>query len=198
MSLLDDHGTYWDNDEEFLIPLLRQLDTPDGPPSRSRFFRDRASELIRIEWRRQRVGILAVWRWICLVAAAAGIGLAVVHAVLFHGDRLRALGATATQVWAVIPGSNLISGPIDWLAGLAHWPSRLPTVGEWTLGIGVVGLAFVLLARFGIGRWEVWDEHERWLTRSEPPRPPERRQPAVEALALIGAAIVLALLVGLT
>ena len=198
MSLLDDHGGYWDNDEEFLIPLLRQLDTPDGPPSRSRFFRDRGAELIRIEWRRQRVGILAAWRWICLAAGTLGIGLAAIHAGLFHGDRLRTIGATSAEVWAAIPGSPLISGPLNWLAGLVAWPSWFPTVGQWLFGIVVVGLAYVVLARFGTGRWEAWDERERWLTRTEPPRPPERRGPAIEAVGLVGGATALALAIALT
>jgi hypothetical protein len=39
-SILDDHGGYWENDEEFIIPLLRELDTPKGDGSTSRFFRD--------------------------------------------------------------------------------------------------------------------------------------------------------------
>jgi hypothetical protein len=198
MSLLDDHGTYWDNDEEFLIPLLRQLDTPDGPPSRSRFFRDRLSELIRVEWRRQRVGVLAAWRWVCLVTAGAAIGGAALHAALFHGDRLRRLGETVADAWGAIPGGSLLAGPIDWVAGLASWPGWLPTLGEWLLGMILVALVFVILARFGIGRWVTWDERERWLARSEPPRPTDRRGVAIEAVALVAAAAVLALLVALT
>jgi hypothetical protein len=198
MSLLDDHGTYWENDEEFLIPLLRQLDTPDGPPSRSRFFRDRLSELVRVERRRQRVGVLAAWRWICLVAAGIALSGATLHAVVFHGDRLRRLGQTSAEAWGAIPGGALLASPLDWLAGLAAWPDWLPTVGEWLLGVTVVGLAFVILARMGIGRWVAWDERERWLGRSEPPRPTERRTVTLEAAALVGGAIVLAILVALS
>ena len=172
MSLLDDHGTYFENDEEVVIPLLRQLDTPDGPPSRSRFFQDRASELIRVEWRRQRVGMLAAWRWISLVAAVVAIGGASLHAVLLHGDRLRRLGETTAVAWSLIPGGSLVVSPVDWLAGLAAWPAWFPTLGEWLLGIVLVGVVFVILARVGIGRWNAWDERERWLTRTEPPRAP--------------------------
>lgn len=198
MSLLDDHGSYWDNDEEFLIPLLRQLDTPDGPPSRSRFFRARADQLTRVEWRRQRVGILAAWRWVCLVAAGAAIVGATLHAALLHGDRLRALGQTSADVWGAIPGGAALTSPIDWLAGLRAWPGWLPTAGEWMLGLVLVGLAFFILTRVGIGRWEGWDATERWLTRSEPPRPPERGGVALQAAVLVGIAVVLALLIALT
>ena len=198
MSLLDDHGTYWENDEEFLIPLLRQLDTPDGPPSRSRFFRDRLSELVRVERRRQRVGVLAAWRWVCLVGAGVALGGATLHAALLHGDRLRRLGETVAHAWGSIPGGSLLASPIDWVAGLVHWPGWLPTLGEWLLGVALVSLAFVILARIGIGRWVGWDERERWLGRSEPPRPTERRGVAIEVLALVTGAAVLALLVALT
>lgn len=195
MSLLEDHGTYWENDEEFLIPLLRQLDTPAGPPSRSRFYRDRASELIRIERRRQRVGVLAAWRLVCLGAGILAAGGATLHAAFAGGDRLRRLGETGTAVWSAIPGGSLAASPIDWLAGLVRWPTWLPTIGEWLLGLALVALAFAVLARFGTGRWEKWDTRERWLGRSEPPRPPERGRAAVEAAVLGGAAALLALLV---
>jgi hypothetical protein len=198
MSLLDDHGTYWENDEEVLIPLLRQLDTPDGPPSRSRFFRDRLGELIRIEIRRQRVGVLAAWRWVCLVAAAVAIGGATLHAALLHGDRLRRLGQTMADAWGAIPGGSLLASPLDWIAGLAAWPGWLPTLGEWLLGVLLVGLVYVILTRVGIGRWVAWDERERWLTRSEPPQPSERRGPAVQGAVLVLVAALIALLVALS
>ena len=141
MSLLDDHGTYFENDEEVVIPLLRQLDTPDGPPSRSRFFQDRASELIRVKWRRRagRDGR-------CLAldqprrrrrSPSAGRGL---DAVLLHGDRLRRLGETTAVAWVADPRRLRWScSPVDWLAGLAAWPAWFPTLGEWLLGIVLVG-----------------------------------------------------------
>jgi hypothetical protein len=198
MSLVEDHGTYWENDEEFLIPLLRELDTPEGPPSRSRFFRDRESELIRVERRRQRVGILAAWRWVCLVAGTVAIGGATIHAALLHGDRLRRLGETTTDVWGAIPGATLLTSPIDWFAGLRAWPGWLPTTGEWLLGVLLVVLVFVILVRVGIGRWEAWDATERWLGRSEPPQPPDRDGVALQAAVLGGLAIALAVVVALS
>ena len=32
MSILEDHGSYWDNDEEFILPLLQHIDTPAERP----------------------------------------------------------------------------------------------------------------------------------------------------------------------
>jgi hypothetical protein len=62
MSILEDHGAYWDNDEESLIPLLQDIDTPLGHASDSRFFRDSSLSTVRAAWRRVRVGVLAAWR----------------------------------------------------------------------------------------------------------------------------------------
>lgn len=43
-SLLDDHGTYFENDEEFTIPVLREIDAADDWGESSRFFPDPATE----------------------------------------------------------------------------------------------------------------------------------------------------------
>src|SRR5262245_864156 len=40
MSILEDHGGYWDNDEHFVIPLLRELDVPTNDRGASRFYSD--------------------------------------------------------------------------------------------------------------------------------------------------------------
>jgi hypothetical protein len=47
-SLLDDHGTYFDNDEEFTIPVLREIDVPDGWGEDSRFLRPDTAEVEKI------------------------------------------------------------------------------------------------------------------------------------------------------
>ncbi len=102
------------------------------------------------------------------------------------------------MAWSLVPGGSLVVSPLNWLAGLAAWPGWFPTLGEWLIGIVLVGLVFLVLARVGIGRWNAWDERERWLTRSEPPRAPQRRGPSLEAAALIGLAVAIALVVALT
>jgi hypothetical protein len=37
-SLLDDHGSYWTNAEEFVIPVLQEIDVPDGWGEDSMFY----------------------------------------------------------------------------------------------------------------------------------------------------------------
>ena len=51
-SLLDDHGTYFDNDEEFTIPVLRELDVPAGWGDDSRFF---PPDAVEVEATRQAI-----------------------------------------------------------------------------------------------------------------------------------------------
>ena len=198
MSLLDDHGTYLENDEEVVIPLLRQLDTPDGPPSRSRFFRDRASELIRVEWRRQRVGMLAAWRWISLVAAVVAIGGASLHALLLHGDRLRRLGETTAVAWSLIPGGSLVVSPVE-LAGRTGGLARLVPDRRRAAHRDRPRRARPPDPRPGgdrplerLGRARALADPER------APALPERRGPYLEAAALIGLAVAIALVVALT
>ena len=134
----------------------------------------------------------------CLVAAIVAVAGAALHAALAHGDQLRRLGESTAAVARAIPGSNVVSGPIDWLAGLRPWPDWLPVLGEWLLGAIVVVAVFALLARVGIGRWDAWDQRERWLGRSEPPRPLQRDGIVAEGAILVGVALVLALVIALT
>ena len=177
MSILEDHGSYWDNDEEFLIPLLQHIDSPNGTPADSRFFRDTSLGTVRLAWRRQRVAVLALWRWIATLGA--GIPIAVTTATALLGAagvagfaRLAGpgrLGADVAGWWATIPGHEIIAGPLDGLSQAASWPGALPLVGEWAIGVAIIAVAFLVLARIGVGRWEAWDLEERAAARRRVP-----------------------------
>lgn len=190
MSILEDHGAYWDNDEEFLIPLLQDIDTPTGHASDSRFFRDSSLAMVRAAWRRVRVGVLAAWRWEVALLAAIPLGLATLTAALgirgMHGPGR--LGGDFATWWRTVPGHGIIAGPLDWLSGVASWPSFLRTIGQWGLGVAVVGLAFLVLARVGIGFWGSWDRRERQAAHQKTPERPSRIVPAIEfgLLTVIG------------
>jgi len=178
MSLLEDHGSYWDNDEEFMIPLLRNIDVPTGPAENSRFFRDGQLGTVRLAWRRQRVGVLALWRWLATLGAAIPIAVATVRALLgaagIGGLAPRPgperLGADIAGAWSHIPGHEIIAGPLDGLSGVAAWPGVLPLLGEWLMATLVVAAAFVVLARVGVGRWEAWDLSARIAARKRVPQ----------------------------
>jgi hypothetical protein len=199
MSILEDHGAYWDNDEEFLIPLLQEIDTPTGHASDSRFFRDSSLAMVRAAWRRVRVGVLAAWRWETALLAAIPLGIATLTAALgipgLHGPGR--LGGAFAEWWRTVPGHETIAGPLDWISGLASWPPFLRTIGQWGLGVAVVGLAFLVLARVGTGFWGSWDRRERQAAHQKTPERPSRIVPAIEfgLLTVIGvemAAITLA------
>jgi hypothetical protein len=171
MSILEDHGSYWDNDEEFLIPLLQHVDTPTADPEDSRFFRDSSLGTVRLAWRRRRVAVLALWRWIATLGAAIPIVLtsATALAGLARRPGPERLGADVAGWWGTVPGHEILAGPLDRLSRVATWPGFLPTLGEWGIGAALIVVAFLALARFGVGRWAAWDRRERMAARKRVP-----------------------------
>ncbi|GAA3369266.1 hypothetical protein GCM10020367_11230 [Streptomyces sannanensis] len=69
---------------------------------------------------------------VCAAVAAAGLGIAAVTAY-----RRRFLAATRIAAYALIPVGLVMTGVVDWLAGLAFNPT------VW-LGFGVLGLSWLL------------------------------------------------------
>jgi len=186
MSVLEDHGAYWDNDEDFLIPLMQNIDMPAGEASDSRFFRDSSLVTVRSAWRRSRVGVLALWRWIATIGAAIPLAVTTVTGaarVAGHPGPGR-LGAEFANWWNTVPGHGIIAGPLDGLAGMANWPDALRSIGEWSLGSAIVVVAFLVLARFGVGRWDAWDHRERMQARQHDPRRASLLGPTLTFLAL--------------
>jgi hypothetical protein len=195
MNVLTDHGGYWANPEGFLVPLVRHIDAARGGASASRFYRDRTDRARRILWRRQRVGALAAWSWLC--ALTAGLAALVLIALQASGDaRLTRAGEAIADVWQSVPGSALISAPIGAVTGA--FGAVLTTLGlgwfaTWLASLGppllALGLSLVLayaLARVGTGRWAAWDRRERPAMHPEVPALPHRDGAASEALLLLG------------
>jgi hypothetical protein len=199
MSILEDHGSYWDNDEGFVIPLLQHIDTPAGDPESSRFYRDDSLGTVRLAWRRRRVAILALWRWIATLGAAVPIVLTTVTALLgaagVSGSAARPgparLGADLAGWWGTVPGHEIVAGPLDGLSRVASWPSFLAPLGEWGLGTAAIAVVFLALARFGVGRWAVWDARERLAARRRVPQQMGTLRPRLTFLALTAVTVVL-------
>jgi hypothetical protein len=196
MNVLTDHGGYWANDEGFLVPLVRHIDSAVGRADGSRFYRERRSRTLRIVWRRQRVSALAAWDWLCSLGAMVSmVGLAIA-AVAFRDRRLADAGNGLAAAWSYVPGHEIVSGPVDGIGGLVQAlagalgrddaVSWLGTIGPSLLGIALVFLLFYALAKVGNGRWHDWDRRERTLMRTEQPTPPDRRRTAAQAIALLG------------
>jgi len=205
MNVLDDHGTYWQNDEGFLVPLVRHLDAARGPASASRFYRDPALRADRIERRRERVAVLAAWDWLC--AAGAGLAIAVLVALSVLGGRspLAEAGRSVAGVVGIVPGHELVTGPVGTFGlvvgglagavGLGGAADVVGSLGPPILGAILVGLLFLALAATGNGRWDAWDRRERRASHVETPEFPSRRPPAADAVALGGGLVGLCLAV---
>jgi hypothetical protein len=197
MSILEDHGSYWDNDEEFLIPLLQHIDTPTGAPEESRFYRDGTLDAVRLAWRRRRVAVLALWRWIATLGAAVPVIITTIVAVAGAAGVAGAvgrpgperLGADFAALWATIPGHEIIAGPLDCLSKVGSWPGALPLIGEWLIGVAIIAGAFLILARVGAGRWEVWDQAERRAARRRVPQTAGGWRGAFTLVALTAVAV---------
>ena len=128
-SLLDDHGSYFENDEEFTLSVLREIDcpeswgeTPDGEGPRSRFYPTPPGYEIetsppadqRERRHRERVAILALWRQLVIA-----LPVAVITAVLASSHRLTDIGRYAVAPLKAIPIVNDIGTiVIDWLRSL--------------------------------------------------------------------------------
>lgn len=144
LAFADDHGTYWENDEEFLLPMVRLLDGSDGA---TRFFGSEEDDQRRSTRRRRRLSILSVCRQLALIAPTAAIVVVFAQASNFI---VRASDAVAT-IWAHVPGSDIISAPLNELRGLGIEESDvgnfLSQAGVWIIAaiIAVVAL-FALLA----------------------------------------------------
>lgn len=201
LHLGDDHGGYWRNDEGFLIPLIRHIDDAPGDGSGSRFFGNPLDRTVRTERRRRRVSILLAWRW-----ASFGVAVVAVLAAAWRSN-LAATGDAVAGVFGLLPGHELVSGPIDGIGravavilGAIAWPAAADALGA--AGPPVLGALVPLAAVFaifqrGVGSWTAHDALERAVIRRERFGPPGRPSARSEAILLVGGlvAVVLAAIV---
>jgi hypothetical protein len=178
MSIIEDHGAYWQNDEGFLIPLIRQIDTAGGRAeegSGSRFYPDSGQRAALIERRRERVGVLALWRWIAVLGAAVPILLATLLAGPAGAAGLVGLGRQAASFWGSVPAHEILSAPVAWLAGLIGGPAWMQGLGEWLVGAALVALLFLVVGLIGLRSWAGWDARERRIAHATVFQPIDRR-----------------------
>lgn len=152
MSIADDHGTYFTNDEEFVEPLLSEIELAGRPGAPSRFQADRAA---RIDRRQQRVFVLALWRRLMFVVPL----VALMTAFLTPSEGLiPELSDVAGSILAFIPGGSELT---DGLAEL------LPAAGpDWFLTaaaslFAVLYMLGIIQAILPIGRREIWSGWRR-------------------------------------
>jgi len=134
LAFREDHGTYWENDEEFLIPLARLL---VANPSGARMFPDTAADGMRSNRRRRRLSFLSIWRQLALVAPTT----AIVTAFALRVDSAARAGASVANAWGSLPGNEVISGPVAALRNL-HLDNSV--IGKFLAETGVWVIAAVL------------------------------------------------------
>jgi hypothetical protein len=176
--------------------LLRHLDTPDRETNDSRFYRNGGLRISRIEWRRQRVGILAAWRWLVGIAAVLVIGTAAIVEIVGPPGSDAGLGRLSRSVgaWlATLPGSELLAAVAAALERAGLWPTALLT---WVVGVIVAALPFVVLGRFGGTAWTRWDAAERRRAHRRILQVPDRRRVWPAASAFVVALVALAFAIG--
>jgi len=195
MNLVEDHGAYWSNDEGFVIPVLRHVDSADLETDESRFFRDSGLRISRIEWRRQRVGVLAAWRWLVGIAVIV-VGAAVIVEIVGVPGSDAGLGrlSRAVGAWlATVPGSELVAAVIAALDRAGLWPAALLT---WVVGVIAAALPFVILGRLGGAAWTRWDAAERRRAHRRILQVPDRRRVWLVSAAFVAALVALIFLEG--
>jgi hypothetical protein len=200
-----DHDGYWQNDEGFLVPLIRHIDDPTGDGSASRFYTSRLARAVRIERRRRRVGVLLGWRWACFSAGVAALVAALLPGVT-PDVSLATSGNGVAVVWSIIPGHELVSGSIDGFGGaiaLGLNSIGLQAISSWldSLGPGLLGALVPITAAFaiysrGVGSWRSSDAEERAVIRRELFGPAGRAWARSEAVLLVGGLISLVLAAG--
>jgi uncharacterized membrane protein YidH (DUF202 family) len=136
LAILEDHGTYWDNDEHFLIPLIREIDVPTGDRGASRFYSDAIESRVR-GLRKQRVALLGLWRRnvlaLPLLATLAALTITAPGLIPTAGEfTLALLGA--------IPGSDLLGKALSDLVTFVNTLSFTPAL----YAVGIVSFQVIL------------------------------------------------------
>jgi hypothetical protein len=160
MSIGGDHGSYWDNDEHFLIPLIREIDVPNGDRTTSRFYSDDAESFVRAR-RKERISWLRLWRR----ATSALPTLAILAAaVATSSGSVSDLGRTVLDLLKNVPFSTELTRFGQGLANLMDIPER-PANALYALGLIVIQLAFVLAilqALVPSGADGLWWKRRNW------------------------------------
>jgi hypothetical protein len=147
MSIVEDHTTYFSNDEEFIDELLSEIETAGRPGALSRFASDREA---RIERRQQRVFILALWRRLMFVMPLMAIMTAFLTP---SGGLIPELRDAARSIATFVPGSSELISALHRL---------VPSPGaEWFVTaaaslFAVLYLLAIVQAILPIGRSEIW------------------------------------------
>ncbi|GAC1670673.1 MAG: hypothetical protein NVS9B8_13800 [Candidatus Limnocylindrales bacterium] len=157
MSFREDHGGYWDNDEQYTISLVREIDTSTGH-GESRFFPDPDVRQMRVRRRIERVAVLGWWRLAVVVAALLTIVLAVANPTVPGGNRLAEVGAFAGLAYGSLPGHEIAASPLAAIGAVATQVGRVPGLGALVGALGeyLVALAVLIVIVSVPGWYGLW------------------------------------------
>lgn len=165
-SILDDHGTYWDNDEEFVLRVIRELDTPKSPSTASRFTDPAATPAVGpgaspvptiVQRRRERVLFRSIWGRTALVAPVVALLLAFLSGQSTPGGPapLHQLLQDALGVWTQLPIAMSVGSV---LTGIATWlaPNAAAITFAGGIAWSVVFLSGVAYTWWPAGHLDTW------------------------------------------
>jgi hypothetical protein len=175
LSTSDDHGSYWANDEEFVIPLAQLIERTGEPDHAVRLYPEEVVEpslntpdgpgaTDRRQKRRERVWMLGFWRR--AMTALPILAVASVALLIFLGRApsfLHDLGQGISNLILKIPGADLFDGLLVNLREMDR-----PTIITGWAALGVTELSLIimaglLLAALNHGRADVWIANRRGL-----------------------------------
>lgn len=156
LAVGQDHGSYWDNDEEFLVPLVRLL-TKKVPEN---VFKapDPSNR------RRRRLSILSVGRQLSLVAPTA----AIMTAYAVGSPFLQRASDAVADAWSAIPGAELFNAPFNALRAFELQKQSpwfvLADAGNWII-VGLLAAITLFALVPPIQRPVPWgrDGDKRWI-----------------------------------
>jgi hypothetical protein len=146
MKISEDHNVFWDNDEHFVIPLIREIDAVTTDRTNSAFYSDAAESAIRAR-RKERVSLLAFWRRATLALPTLAILAAL---LLTSGGALPDAAKLADAIYPSVPFHTELTDAGRALhdLGAARISGFLPDAFTWAawhdLGVLVMRLAFLL------------------------------------------------------
>jgi hypothetical protein len=146
MRISEDHNVFWENDEHYLIPLIREIDAVTSDRSSSAFYSDAAESEVRAR-RKERVALLALWRRATLAMPVMAILAAM---LVTAGGALDEAARFALSAFESFPfHDELVSagGSLNALgdAKIASWLPDLFTWQRWyDLGVFVLQLVFMV------------------------------------------------------
>ena len=187
MSVRNDHGDYWNNTEEFVLPVARLIElAPDGAPAQSRFFPD-GPTTARVERRQERVKLMQ-FAWLAvMISAVVAVPLAYFDPRV-SGDK-GSIETAGIAAWDGVGQVVRLFEPLMQIFGLTFQIQRID--GNLAVGVGIIVL---IAAYWAVGHamaslWTAWDARERQIALQPIPQWRSLRSLTIQ-LALCAAAAV--------